>query len=689
MKHATILTVLLACAGSEPLPEPTARSQAATSPIAPPSYVDLRTFGLIPDCPSCNTTNTAAVKAALAAFSSTGAELRFPAGVTYLDEGTVLSNIAYKSSILIEGLHDFVLSGEGMYATTLMAHGTGDGLSWDILEIGKGSQRIEVRDLGFAWDTITNPPDQDHGHEIDVTANTGASNNTSYTNVHDVFFGPSIGDGYRISGTTQIVEHARLVDFVIDNGGQGNYPLGARSGVAFQRGYNDVEIGRGFIRGAKNSPVDFEPSGAIIQNGAHLHDLWIDNTAGQTCTPFSLGGTDTNTPATNGSIENVWVIEGTVNMLYMDHWTISNLHVIKTGASPNGSDCSTPMIYVHQKSTDVTFRDLDVQRLTGAVAGDLVLVDALNSTVFPKRLSFVGGTYVQQTHAIGMEIQNCDQCSLRDLTLRWEGPTPTTTHGITSRSDQLVMTDFLIDGIRITSPNGKLVNCIYLDAISNNIDSVTATNIYAPNACTSGVRLGATSTHTMDPNPILQGNDFSGAADPWTAENTAAGKVFPVIAGNKSSGARLLEGTVAPEGVTTGNQGDVYRFINSASTTSYVKVTGTGNTGWVRRDVFPTNLPITGGHYVTKGTTPGATNNCGATGGTVVGDDNSGTVTESTGATGCVVTWATTWADVPTCVLHSEAGLGLTVAVSTTGMTITNVGALAGTPIDYTCVGHL
>lgn len=69
------------------------------------------------------------------------------------------------------------------------------------------------------------------------------------------------------------------------------------------------------------------------------------------------------------------------------------------------------------------------------------------------------------------------------------------------------------------------------------------------------------------------------------------------------------------------------------------------------------------------------------------GADSNGVVTEGAGATGCVLTFATPYLTPPACSLSSRVGLAFTYTISTTAITITNVGALAGTAIDYICHG--
>jgi hypothetical protein len=90
--------------------------------------VDLRTYGVKANDPAINTSNTNAVKQALGDFASTGAELHFSSGTIFLDQHTVASPSSFKNSITVLG-HDFVLSGEGMFATTLVAQGAGSPIS--------------------------------------------------------------------------------------------------------------------------------------------------------------------------------------------------------------------------------------------------------------------------------------------------------------------------------------------------------------------------------------------------------------------------------------------------------------------------------------------------------------------------------------------------------------------------------
>ena len=72
--------------------------------------------------------------------------------------------------------------------------------------------------------------------------------------------------------------------------------------------------------------------------------------------------------------------------------------------------------------------------------------------------------------------------------------------------------------------------------------------------------------------------------------------------------------------------------------------------------------------------------------------DASGTIVEGSTASGCTLTFRTSWSQVyngqlPHCVLSSRSGLAFTYTVSATQIVVTNVGSLSSTDIDYVCLG--
>jgi len=88
--------------------------------------------------------------------------------------------------------------------------------------------------------------------------------------------------------------------------------------------------------------------------------------------------------------------------------------------------------------------------------------------------------------------------------------------------------------------------------------------------------------------------------------------------------------------------------------------------------------------HLLGGGAPATVTGCG-TGGAVVGDDKSGTITEGTSTTGCSVVFAQAYGAAPACVVRTKAGLPIQYNVTATGITITNVGTQVRPKIDYIC----
>lgn len=69
----------------------------------------------------------------------------------------------------------------------------------------------------------------------------------------------------------------------------------------------------------------------------------------------------------------------------------------------------------------------------------------------------------------------------------------------------------------------------------------------------------------------------------------------------------------------------------------------------------------------------------------ITGTNRSGTVTEGTGASGCVITFSVPYLAIPGCTVSSQKGLGFTYTVTPSGIKILNVGALSSTILNYAC----
>jgi hypothetical protein len=130
-------------------------------------------------------------------------------------------------------------------------------------------------------------------------------------------------------------------------------------------------------------------------------------------------------------------------------------------------------------------------------------------------------------------------------------------------------------------------------------------------------------------------------------------------------------------GSTTGK---TLSLVNSTPTEIFT-VLDSGNVGI--GTTTPGSKLTVSGHIGSLGTIPtltsagtGASIRAGST-------DTAGEITQGTSATGAVITFATAYTNIPFAVVTSQAGLAFSYTVSTTAITITNIGALSETKLNY------
>ena len=105
---------------------------------------------------------------------------------------------------------------------------------------------------------------------------------------------------------------------------------------------------------------------------------------------------------------------------------------------------------------------------------------------------------------------------------------------------------------------------------------------------------------------------------------------------------------------------------------------GIGTTG-------PTTKFTVAGHMNFTGTIPTLTS-CGTSPAIATNStDGAGEITEGSTSTGCTITFATAYTNAPFCTITEQSGLSASYTLSTTAITITNIGALSSTKIDYEC----
>lgn len=261
----------------------------------------------------------------------------------------------------------------------------------------------------------------------------------------------------------------------------------------------------------------------------------------------------------------------------------------------------------------------------------------------------------------------------------------TTASGGTTRSEKMRITGAGSVGIGTTTPDTKLT-----------VSANTSGGQTAPSG-TMFHLLGADAT-----TAFLDVDGFAGA--PTFVGRRAAGTAASPTAVQANQGLMLLGGRgygataysldrarisfLAAENWTDTAQGAYIPFqttpVGGTATVEVMRLTDGGNLG-IGTSTVPSRLTVNG-DIGTDGTNVTVTG-CGTSPTVTVGStDTAGEVTQGSISTGCTISFSSTKAAAPFCVVTSEAGLGFTFTESTTAITVVNVGALSSTKLTWHCV---
>lgn len=258
------------------------------------------------------------------------------------------------------------------------------------------------------------------------------------------------------------------------------------------------------------------------------------------------------------------------------------------------------------------------------------------------------------------------------------------------------------------------------------IDTLTATTSLTSTASTTVGKLMGTVAQETTTSTF---NDYAlGSTTTWLEFSNATASVLTGIAGGADGRMLYISYTGGGSSMTISNEaaGSVAanRIHGIGNTSNLVSNSGGGLTliydgtssRWrpVMTSSFPTvgtttlavsststygstmtlnssNLVVAGADSHIRATgTSAALTSCG-TSPTIAAAQGSwsGTLVEGSSASGCTVTFhAAMTSSSPTCTVTSRAGLGFTYTTSATALTITNVGALSSTTLDYICIDH-
>lgn len=162
-------------------------------------------FGVQVGDPHARPVNTAAINAAITAFTGKRARLVLPAGDVYVDQANTKDKWSIKFGV---GVSDLALVGHGMFSTRVIVEGPGDGGTWHGIMVD-GASRIEQANFGIQNGKVDRPDPGDQNHLISLLSLSGQTRDIVG---HHLFFGQAIGDGLRILGDVAPVTNVRSTD---------------------------------------------------------------------------------------------------------------------------------------------------------------------------------------------------------------------------------------------------------------------------------------------------------------------------------------------------------------------------------------------------------------------------------------------------------------------------------------------
>lgn len=224
--------------------------------------------------------------------------------------------------------------------------------------------------------------------------------------------------------------------------------------------------------------------------------------------------------------------------------------------------------------------------------------------------------------------------------------------------------------LTVATPNGSTGSLKNLFVVASSTPTATSTLLIVKSSGNIGI-----STSTPYNKLTIWGDTTTAGIFPFLVSNSASTTEFSIDnAGTTFISTKLGIGTTTPfAALSVGGTSTIEPFAVATSTGSGTLVFGVDDDG----------------HTYTGGSAPAITL-CGTGTGTVVGDDQSGTITTATAAAACTLTFSKAYKQTPVCTVtdNSLVGFADVSAISTTAVTFGISSALTGGLLFYQCGYH-
>ncbi len=591
--------------------------------ISQTPHVDVRLLGVVTNnsTSAVALANATKLNAAIVSYSGTGAVLLLPLGSIYVDKAG--TNWSVRIGPTVTNVH---IKGCG-FGSRLIQNGVGNGSDWSLLRV-EGSN-CTVSDLTLEQGTITCPSDGQHDHLLHI-ANYG-SDPMRFVNVTNVKFGKCLGDGINILGDTTPVENIQISNIAMDLYGDvmltwapsTAYPLaaqvingdtayicttagtsassggptgsgtgitdgtavwrtqsgvtvrrGARSGIAFQRGYNNVRITDFMLRGAQNSLIDMEATAAGVMRGAFFQNGVCDNSLGHTSTAVTFSGSSGGSDdADYCGMDNVLITHGYFGIIRTKNSRVSNVTVMIEAAT--AVDATNPLVTIYGHNESLQVSNLRAYRTGSSGVGYALSIQGTGDTTLDNI------TCVQDNAADAVYVEGLSDVSINGLRLNATSASMTTKSGVLVQAINASADRFRLTNANIASSGSTMKAGVTFESRSTySIDRIMLSGVRCTGTATLA-NFNKAATSYMDPNPMLVGCD-PGTGTLYTSTNDSdvpITTIYPMVGGTRKYGAQLV-GTVAPDGAVAASAGSTYTNLAVDPVLTYFKAKGTNAYGW-------------------------------------------------------------------------------------------------------------